>query len=147
MLNALSAQGVALGLAQKGTDRMSVQARKMLSDRRLQNQLNALKEQISNAADKQNSEVKFVVGTAGGVTASIVAGYSLWVLRGVSLIASAIASLPVWGFFDPMPVLSRWEKTPQIDQQTDAAAAEAEEKKLKKIFDDDQPSIQKKGKR
>ena len=126
---------------------MSVQARKMLSDRRLQNQLNALKEQISEEAKKQSNEVNFMVGTAGGVTASIVAGYSLWVLRGVSLVASAIASLPVWGFFDPMPVLSKWEKTPEASQQTDAESTDDDEKKLKKIFDDDQASTKRKGKR
>jgi len=125
---------------------MSAKARKMISDRRLQNRLNALKEQISEAADKQSGQVKFMVGTAGGVTAGIVAGYSLWVLRGVSLVASAIASLPVWGFFDPLPVLSRWEKTPQDDPEIDEESTDEDEKKLKKIFDADQAPTKRKGK-
>jgi hypothetical protein len=146
-LKALSAEGMALGLAQKGTERMSVQARKMLSDTRLQNQLNALKAQISEAADKQDSEAKYVVGTAGGMTASFVAGFALWVLRGVSLIASAMASLPVWGNFDPMPVLSRWEKDPPSGQSTDETSTDDDESRLKKIFEDDQASVKRKGKR
>ncbi|MBW1699849.1 MAG: cadherin domain-containing protein, partial [Deltaproteobacteria bacterium] len=145
LLNALSANEGAVRLTQKGADRMSAQARKMISNRHLQNQLDALKDQIAKEARKQSSEVKFMVGTAGGVTASIVAGYSLWVLRGVSLVASAMASLPVWGFFDPMPVLSRWEKTPQDPQQTEPESTDEDEKKLKKIFETNTAHTEKKG--
>jgi len=62
------------------------------------------------------------------------AGYMLWVLRGVSLIASAITSLPIWRFFDPLPVLSRWEKAPLSDGMPGDDRTE-DEKKLDEIFD------------
>jgi hypothetical protein len=38
------------------------------------------------------------------------AGYVLWGLQAGSLITSALSSLPVWGSFDPLPVLEFWER-------------------------------------
>jgi len=80
------------------------------------------------------------------------AGYMLWVLRGVSLIASAITSLPIWRFFDPLPVLSRWEKAPPADGMPGDGIADEDEKRLDDIFKEEEPSKKdtdkkKKGKR
>ncbi len=111
---------------------MSVQTRKMLSNTHLQNRLDALGEQISHEVNQQQGEMKFMVGTAGGVTATAVAGYMLWMFRGVSLIASAMASLPVWQSFDPLPVLSKWEKSSPTDSRSGEDIAD--EKKLDDIF-------------
>ena len=38
------------------------------------------------------------------------AGYMLWGLQAGSLVTSALSSLPVWGSFDPLPVLEFWER-------------------------------------
>jgi hypothetical protein len=38
------------------------------------------------------------------------AGYVLWGLQAGSLVTSALSSLPVWGSFDPLPVLEFWER-------------------------------------
>ena len=132
--NELSGVNAGLYLNPKEMDRMSAQARKMLSDTHMQNQLDALKEQITREASLQQGDVKFMVGTASGVTATAVAGYMLWMFRGVSLIASAIASLPVWGFFDPLPVLSRWEKAPSTDGIPGEDFADESERRLDDIF-------------
>ncbi|MEX2142228.1 MAG: hypothetical protein WD894_23370 [Pirellulales bacterium] len=48
-------------------------------------------------------------GAIAGVGA-ISAGYLLWCLQAGSLITSAMSSLPVWGSFDPLPVLEFWER-------------------------------------
>jgi hypothetical protein len=34
----------------------------------------------------------------------------LWGLQAGSLVTSALSSLPVWGSFDPLPVLEFWER-------------------------------------
>jgi hypothetical protein len=146
-VNALASGQGALGSGLKDTDRMSAQAKKMLSNRNIQTQLDALKEQINNKVNLQKGEVKFMVGTAGGVTATAVAGYMLWMFRGVSLIASAIASLPVWQFFDPLPVLSRWEKAGPADGRPGAEAIDDDEKRLDDIFEEKQDSKKEKKKK
>jgi hypothetical protein len=48
-------------------------------------------------------------GAIAGLGA-ISAGYLLWGLQAGSLVTSALASLPVWGSFDPLPVLEFWER-------------------------------------
>jgi len=44
------------------------------------------------------------------VAATVYAGYVVWILRSSSLLAGALAGLPVWRFLDPLPVLDRWRK-------------------------------------
>jgi hypothetical protein len=45
------------------------------------------------------------------------AGYVLWGLQAGSLVTSALSSLPVWGSFDPLPVLEFWEREQKRKQQ------------------------------
>jgi len=46
--------------------------------------------------------------------------------------------LPVWQSFDPLPVLSRWEKTPPADGKPGEDIADEDEKKLDEIFKKDE---------
>jgi len=65
-------------------------------------------------------------------------GYVLWAFRGISLLASTFASLPVWQFFDPLPVLSNWEGSSEnrkVNGKDDDENIDEEEKKLRTIFD------------
>ncbi len=45
------------------------------------------------------------VGATTVVTTTLSVGYVIWLLRGGSLVASLLASLPAWSSFDPLPIL------------------------------------------
>jgi hypothetical protein len=64
--------------------------------------------QMNDALDSTFS-VNWTFGAVAGLGA-ISAGYMLWGLQAGSLVTSALSSLPVWGSFDPLPVLEFWER-------------------------------------
>ena len=51
------------------------------------------------------SPESLVLGTSAVVSSALTVGYVTWLLRGGSLVASFLASLPAWAAFDPLPVL------------------------------------------
>ncbi|MEM7782931.1 MAG: Ig-like domain-containing protein [Planctomycetota bacterium] len=46
-----------------------------------------------------------VVGTTAITTASLSVGYVLWIVRGGTLMASFVSTLPAWTSFDPLPIV------------------------------------------
>ena len=57
--------------------------------------------------------------TLGAITAVGSAGYILWMLRGGVLVAAALAQLPGWSSFDPLPLLDSFERDPKKRDETD----------------------------
>jgi hypothetical protein len=47
-----------------------------------------------------------IVASSAAVSASLSIGYVVWLLRGGVLLSSLLASVPAWGSFDPLPILS-----------------------------------------
>jgi hypothetical protein len=58
------------------------------------------------------------------------AGYLTWLLRGGSLLASVLATMPTWRNFDPLPILmktrTRKEDVAAQDEKDDAESASEE---------------------
>lgn len=54
---------------------------------------------------------ELVIGSTKVVSASLTVGYVVWVVRGGTLVASLVASLPAWASFDPLAVVSAVEST------------------------------------
>jgi hypothetical protein len=54
---------------------------------------------------QHNAEL-VVVGSAAVVTTALSVGYVVWTLKGGYLVASAMASTPLWRMVDPLPVLN-----------------------------------------
>ncbi len=54
---------------------------------------------------------QIVIGTTLTASASITAGYVIWLIRGGVLISSVLSSLPAWRMVDPLPVLSYLSET------------------------------------
>ncbi len=71
----------------------------------LSNGLDSLAQQL----DIEKSRSVIVIGSATGMTALLSAGYVLWAVRGGSLLASMLATLPVWRWLDPLPILESRE--------------------------------------
>ncbi len=63
--------------------------------------LNALQLEVS----QDSLFSKSILGTTTIATASLTAGYVIWLLRSGVLFSSMVTSLPAWRTFDPLPVL------------------------------------------
>ncbi|MFV1965128.1 MAG: hypothetical protein ACC628_06865 [Pirellulaceae bacterium] len=55
----------------------------------------------------QDRDVQVVVDTAAIVTTAASVTYALWSIRGASLVASMISSLPAWALIDPLPIVDK----------------------------------------
>lgn len=52
-------------------------------------------------------------------------GYVVWLLRGGLLLTSLLSSLPAWHIIDPWPVLSRFKRSDE-EQEDDASEDQVE---------------------
>jgi hypothetical protein len=68
----------------------------------LRDSLDALKEET--VRDVQLGEA--VVGSAVAVSTGLSVGYVVWMIRGGSLLASVLSSMPAWQLADPLPILA-----------------------------------------
>ncbi len=56
------------------------------------------------AASNQDAEHRqFIAQVTAGSGIALSAGFITWLLRGGSLLASLLASMPAWRYFDPIP--------------------------------------------
>ncbi|KPK00492.1 MAG: hypothetical protein AMK71_08245, partial [Nitrospira bacterium SG8_35_4] len=92
-------------------------------------------EMLSHSFDSMERHEKIVTKTVVGGTLALSAGTAIWVLRGGSLVASMLSTMPMWKGFDPLPVLSlsRQERLKKIKEAR--AAEEEESRKNKKVLD------------
>ena len=72
-------------------------------------------ELIESTADNSLSLDRVVVGSSVIATTSLSVGYVIWMLRGGSLFASFVTSLPAWASFDLLPVLDEFDKESLAD--------------------------------
>ena len=52
---------------------------------------------------------QLVVGSTALVTTTLSVGYVIWLLRGGTLVASLVSSIPAWCAFDPLPIVDSFE--------------------------------------
>ena len=86
------------------------------------NYLRSLAQIDSDFEDAQNKEAIRTTLTNEaiyGVTFSVTAGILSWVLRGGSLLATVLASTPVWSSLDPVRVFSKGEREDSSDEVED----------------------------
>jgi hypothetical protein len=93
---------------------------------KLWHQLDELAQQI----DTTNSRPKISVGSVAGMTTTLLSvGYVIWCLRGGSLVAMLLTTLPLWRWLDPLPVLDRHDRD-RKDKQNDE-----DEERLQSMMD------------
>src|SRR5205085_7090283 len=101
----------------------------------LSNGLDHLAQQL----DTEKTRSVIIIGSATGMTALLSAGYVLWALRGGSLLASMLATLPVWRWLDPLPILESREdekrKRKRGASAKDKDPDEQDEERLRSVFD------------
>ena len=96
--------------------------------------INAMGRQIVNADHQHNVTIR----TVSQVAMAMTAGYVMWSLRGASLLASLVTSMPLWRSLDPLPILEgRAEKTKRKrrrkNNRRDAADDGNDDDKLKSM--------------
>jgi hypothetical protein len=91
----------------------------------LSNGLDTLAQQL----DTEKTRSVIVIGSATGMTALLSAGYVLWAVRGGSLLASMLATLPVWRWIDPLPILENREDEKRRKRKRGANAKDDEQEK------------------
>jgi hypothetical protein len=62
-------------------------------------------QEIREQLDARSNSIAVKLGAAAGLTGAVSLGYTLWIVRGGSLLASVLSSLPVWRLLDPLAVL------------------------------------------
>ena len=89
---------------------------------------------LSEQADASQSGLKdaeilstTVLATSTTLTSSLSVGYILWLLRGGTLLASVMASLPAWRAIDPLPVLEGLTGGSEDDTETLESMVESDE--------------------
>ena len=65
------------------------------------------------------------------LTASLTAGIVSWVLRGGSLLASLMSTVPLLNRFDPLPIIKQREEREDVDE--DDATDDVEKKHAKRV--------------
>jgi hypothetical protein len=95
---------------------------------------------IAQQLDTEKTRSVIIIGSATGMTALLSAGYVLWALRGGSLLASMLATLPVWRWLDPLPILESREdeeekrKRKRGAGEKDKDKDEQDEERLRSVF-------------
>jgi hypothetical protein len=74
-------------------------------------------EQVNQAPGLSTESL--VLGSSAVVSSALTVGYVTWLLRGGSLLASLLASLPAWASFDPLPVLMSGAKQDEENEDKD----------------------------
>ncbi len=59
---------------------------------------------------------EIVLGTTTVVSTALSVGYVVWLIRGGTLFASMVASLPAWTLVDPLPILTSFQETNPSEQ-------------------------------
>jgi hypothetical protein len=75
----------------------------------LWSQLDTLAEDVMEDVESENTFESLVVGTTAVSVTGLTVGYVLWLLRGGTLLASLVSSLPAWCAFDPLPILDNFD--------------------------------------
>ncbi len=86
-------------------------------------------DQDMEAEQQGQVDVQIVLGSTAGVTAGIVG----WILRGGSLLASMMTTLPLVNRFDPLPIINAKEQS-KDNTRDDDKTEEEDESRIAKMF-------------
>jgi hypothetical protein len=107
---------------------------------------------LDNIATDHQVDMDLRAQIVAGIGASLTAGIVQWVLRAGSLMFSMASTLPIWRFFDPLPILVR--DTAREEEglsapgapkgQSDANASEpavSREERVERLFESRRPLV------
>ncbi|MEE9533805.1 MAG: hypothetical protein V3W06_05265 [Acidimicrobiia bacterium] len=131
---------------------LEIEARPASLDPVFESRLQTMNRNMREAMEQEVERKALVAKAAMGSGVAISTGLAAWVLKGGSLLANVMASMPAWSAFDPLPVLAGKRKRKLWGKDSDQAEQDTAE--VKEIFDDpenaqepDPPKADKKAKR
>ncbi len=83
--------------------------------------------------DAEQDKAEMTAGVATGFSALLSLGYVIWLMRGASFLASFLATLPVWRFLDPLPVLDSWERRKKLERNEKKKTDDKDEERLRSL--------------
>jgi VCBS repeat-containing protein len=101
---------------------LSMPVKKMLAvGRNLADSLNRMADGLDRAMEERQREAHLLGRVASFSGLALSAGFAVWILRGGSILASFLVSMPAWRRFDPLPVLGmgsgdRRKRTRQVHE-------------------------------
>ncbi|MFA7387112.1 MAG: DUF11 domain-containing protein, partial [Thiohalobacteraceae bacterium] len=114
-------------------------AQVMIASAEFWNDVAAMREQMAVAdAAESGARQQLVLETAKALSVFVFAGATNWYLKGSSLLASLLSSMPLWTPFDPLPILALNRRTKRRRLRAQATAAALEDRystKLTRLLD------------
>jgi hypothetical protein len=96
----------------------------LISNFALWNAIDSMFDELDNSFTGTQSQEAIIANVIRGTTWSLSAGFVAWILRGGSLIAAAMSSIPIWKGLDPLPIIAmskrernRLEEEKLVDKQ------------------------------
>ncbi|MCP4432569.1 MAG: hypothetical protein GY806_16465, partial [Gammaproteobacteria bacterium] len=99
----------------------------------LLNKLNEMREQIEqdlSAEDESQVEVQVALGSSVGLTV----GFVNWILRGGSLLASMLSTMPLFSHFDPLPIIKSRNDDKKSDKDKEDDSKLKDESRVDELF-------------
>jgi hypothetical protein len=90
--------------------------------------LDEMRSQLERAAQENFSDEMMVADMLRMVGTTVSAGFLIWLLRAAPLVASLLATLPVWSQFDPLPVVLK-NKEEEEEEAALAGKGDARDKR------------------
>ena len=99
-------------------------------------ELDRIQQQIDDHLNLKSSQGELIIGAATGIGASAFVGYVVWVFRGGSLLLGALSAMPMWRCFDPLPVITGYNKKRKRDDDVKRGHPETDddEKHLQELL-------------
>jgi hypothetical protein len=89
---------------------------------------------MSESMKSEEFKAKLVIGSASGMAGTVLVGYVVWALRGASLVASALSSLPIWRCFDPLPVITGKSRERDKEDLGVMEELDGDERRVEELF-------------
>jgi hypothetical protein len=89
-------------------------------------------DELAQELDAPTKKTIVNVGTVAGMSSTLLSvGYVIWCLRGGSLVATLLTTLPLWRWLDPLPVLDHYDENGKRRQ----GQADEDEERLRSMMD------------
>jgi hypothetical protein len=96
--------------------------------------LASITEQLRQELDTQAGSMTIRFGAAASASGALAVSYTIWMVRGGTLLASVMSALPVWRLLDPLAVLETRGAMPG-DQSGFDARRQEEDRRVQSLFD------------
>ena len=89
-------------------------------------------DEVAHEIEAETKKGKVTVGGVAGLSTTLLSvGYVIWCIRGGSLVATLLTTLPLWRWLDPLPVLDHADR----ERSKRAKQNDEDEERLRSMMD------------